>query len=251
MALSYHSRHFQRVLHSADHYSTFRERVRRQTLPRSMTVVSVPMLDLRLSQLERLEWAKSVELLVVRRQQIYRPLKRGITLFVPRIKALLQLQLRLQEQGLLLQARPVHLMDHQAAVNLTATLLGKSPHGNHVYSITNFLTCRFSTHVKWVVMIIVMFVVIVGTWIVACLFRRRYLRKKEREIEMLPPVALGPHQLQAMTGGYRYGDGVVDANRGAPRASGHHKEMASVEASPANGSTGHRGLMKKVLKRDR
>lgn len=96
-------------------------------------------------------------------------------------------------------------------------------------------------------MLVVMVVVIVGTWIIACLFRRRYLRKKEKEIEMLPPVALGPHQLQAMTGGYRYGDGVVDANRGAQsHAGGHHKEMAAVEATTANaGKKSGRGLMKK------
>jgi hypothetical protein len=100
-------------------------------------------------------------------------------------------------------------------------------------------------------MVIVMFVIIVGTWIAACMFRRRYIRRKEKEIEMLPPVALGPHQLQAMTGGYRYGDGVVDNNRGAPpNAGGHHKEMVSMGATAANGSTRHsKGLMKKM--RDR
>lgn len=64
---------------------------------------------------------------------------------------------------------------------------------------------------------------------------------------MLPPVALGPHQLQAMTGGYRYGDGVVDANRGGHNnAGGHHKEMVSVEAGAANGANRHsKGLKKK------
>ncbi|KUJ22693.1 uncharacterized protein LY89DRAFT_307774 [Mollisia scopiformis] len=102
-----------------------------------------------------------------------------------------------------------------------------------------------STHYKWVIMLVVMFVVIVGTWVAACLFRRRYLRRKEKEIEMLPPVALGPHQLQAMTGGYRYGDGVLDANRGG-HAGGHHKEMAAAEATAANGAKRQsRGLTKK------
>jgi len=96
-------------------------------------------------------------------------------------------------------------------------------------------------------MLVVMFLVIVGTWIAACLLRRRYLRKKEKEIEMLPPVALGPHQLQAMTGGYRYGDGVVDANRGAQsHAGGHHKEMVAVEAAAAHGAKRQsHGLRKK------
>lgn len=98
-------------------------------------------------------------------------------------------------------------------------------------------------------MLVVMVVVIVGTWILACLFRRRYLRKKEKEIEMLPPVALGPHQLQAMTGGYRYGDGVVDANRGAQNHGGHHKEMTAVQATAANG--GKRQSKSLMKKRDR
>lgn len=96
-------------------------------------------------------------------------------------------------------------------------------------------------------MLVVIFVAIVGAWIAACLLRRRYIRKREKEIEMLPPVALGPHQLQEMTGGYRYGDGVVDATRGGQNnAGGHHKEMASVEATPANGANRHsKGLKKK------
>lgn len=71
---------------------------------------------------------------------------------------------------------------------------------------------------------------------------------------MLPPVALGPHQMQTMTGGYRYGDGVVDANRGGPAlANAHQKEMASIQATPAaSGPTKpSKGLLQKVLKRDR
>ncbi len=106
---------------------------------------------------------------------------------------------------------------------------------------------RLSTHFKWVIMLVVMFLVIVGAWIAACVLSRRYLRKKEKEIEMLPPVALGPHQLQAMTGGYRYGDGIVDANRGAQsHAGGHQKEMASVEAAAAQGAKRQsHGLRKK------
>lgn len=106
---------------------------------------------------------------------------------------------------------------------------------------------RLSTHYKWVIMLVVIFVAIVGAWIAACLLRRRYIRKREKEIEMLPPIALGPHQLQAMTGGYRYGDGVVDASRGAQNnAGGHHKEMVSIEATAPNGANRHsKGLKKK------
>jgi hypothetical protein len=85
-------------------------------------------------------------------------------------------------------------------------------------------------------MLIVIFVLIVGGWIGACALRRRYIRKKEREIEMLPPVALGPHQLQAMTGGYS--DGVFDSGRGKQYGhGGHSKEASSMLAlvTPADG----------------
>jgi len=107
-----------------------------------------------------------------------------------------------------------------------------------------------STHYKWVIMIVVIFVVIVAGWIAACLFRRRYLRRKEREIEMKPPVAWGPHQMQGATGGYNYGDGIVDSNRGTPNsAGGHAKEYAGAAAMAAEGKKSKReskGLQKKT-----
>ncbi len=86
------------------------------------------------------------------------------------------------------------------------------------------------------VMLVVIFVAIVGGWILACMFRRRYLRKKEKEFEMRPPIAWGPHQMQQATGGYTYGDGVVDANHNpigpVDSPGGHHKEL-EVLATPA------------------
>ena len=53
---------------------------------------------------------------------------------------------------------------------------------------------------------------------------------------MRPPVAWGPHQMQGATGGYNYGDGIVEANRGGVSggAGGHDKEAASVVAVPAD-----------------
>ena len=65
---------------------------------------------------------------------------------------------------------------------------------------------RLSTHYKWVIMLVIIVVAIVGGWIAACYIRRRHIRRKEKEIEMRPPVAWGPHQLQHATGGYS-GDG--------------------------------------------
>lgn len=50
-------------------------------------------------------------------------------------------------------------------------------------------------------MLIVMVIAIVGGWIGASLWRRHYLRKKERGIEMRPPVAWAPNQAQSGAGG--------------------------------------------------
>ncbi|PQE12674.1 integral membrane protein [Rutstroemia sp. NJR-2017a BBW] len=105
----------------------------------------------------------------------------------------------------------------------------------------------FSSHWKWVVMLIVLVLGITAAWVLAAFFRRRYLRKREREIEMRPPVALGPHQVQGMTGGYKYGDGIVNAADG-----GHHKDAArsTVTATPADATRGKResNLQKKSRK---
>lgn len=77
-------------------------------------------------------------------------------------------------------------------------------------------------------MIIVIVVGLILLWVGAWYFRRRYLRNKEREIEMSPPVAWGPQQAHAGQGGYQYGDGIVDSSRTAPGAAGgHHKELTS------------------------
>lgn len=75
---------------------------------------------------------------------------------------------------------------------------------------------------------------------------------------MRPPVAIGPHQLQAMTGGYNYGDGVVDSaagmkSGGRGRGAGgngkeREKEGTSAEATPADGRREKRGWLTKVRK---
>ncbi|CZT08498.1 uncharacterized protein RCO7_08185 [Rhynchosporium graminicola] len=109
-----------------------------------------------------------------------------------------------------------------------------------------------SSHYKWVIMIVIIFCAIVFGWIGACIFRRRYLRKKEKEIEMAPPIAWGPHQMQGATGGYAYGDGVMDANKGGPRgAGGHAKEYAAAAVTPADGRKAERGTFKGNVVTDR
>jgi hypothetical protein len=66
---------------------------------------------------------------------------------------------------------------------------------------------RLQGHWKYIVMLVIMIIAIVGGWVGAVFLRRRYLRKKEREIEMRPPIAWGPHQMQGATGGYNYDGG--------------------------------------------
>jgi hypothetical protein len=102
---------------------------------------------------------------------------------------------------------------------------------------------RFSTHWKWVVMIIVIFFAMIVIWVGAVLLKRRYNRKKERAMEMKPPVAWGPHQMQHSTSGYSYGDGIVDAS-----GSGGAKEARSMTpamATPASGKRESKGWLKK------
>lgn len=93
---------------------------------------------------------------------------------------------------------------------------------------------RLATHWRWVVFIVVVVVGLAALWIGAILLRRRYIRKKEKEIEMRPPVAWGPHQMQGATGGY--GDGVVDARGGAAKES-----RSQAFATPSDGEKKSRG----------
>ena len=81
-------------------------------------------------------------------------------------------------------------------------------------------------------MLIVMVLGLTGIWVGAILIRRRYIRNKEKEFEMKPPVAWGPHQMQGATAGYKYGDGVVDASRGG----GSKETRSQAIATPADGS---------------
>jgi len=106
-------------------------------------------------------------------------------------------------------------------------------------------------HWKWVVMLVVIFFSIVIGWVSACLLRRRYIKKKEREIEMRPPVAWGPHQLQGMTGGYNYGDGVSDANRGGKSNARMNEKGMPVMATPAAAEKASRRESKGLKKKSR
>ncbi|TVY48748.1 hypothetical protein LOCC1_G001646 [Lachnellula occidentalis] len=143
-----------------------------------------------------------------------------------------------------------------AAGSSTKTSTGSSGSGS---KSSNGNPSWFDSHVKWVVMLIVLAIGIPAVWIAAIILRRRYIRKRDREIEMRPPVALGPHQIQAMSGGYSYGDGVVDQNgkrsdvggRGPGTGSGgHSKDMSASTsvpvATPADGRKEKTGWLQKA-----
>jgi hypothetical protein len=93
-------------------------------------------------------------------------------------------------------------------------------------------------------MIIVIAIGIIVIWVGAFLLRKRYIRKKEREIEMKPPVAWGPHQMQHQTGGY--GDGVLDASGGRSKEA---KGLGAM-ATPAD-TRGAKSSSKNWLRKNR
>lgn len=43
---------------------------------------------------------------------------------------------------------------------------------------------RLSNHWQWVIFLVIMVVAIVGIWVGACIWRRRYLRKKDRQFSL-------------------------------------------------------------------
>jgi hypothetical protein len=82
-------------------------------------------------------------------------------------------------------------------------------------------------------MLIVIVIAIVGGWVGACIWRRAYLRKKERQYEMRPPAVpwapAGPEQ--HMSGGLQrvYGPGVGMSGG----SGGHQKEMRNTVGTPS------------------
>jgi len=96
------------------------------------------------------------------------------------------------------------------------------------------------SHYGWVIFLVVVTVAIVGGWILASYFRRRYLRKKEREFEMRPPLALGPHQMQAMTGGFNSSEVALSSGRGGT-ASPALQEVKPMDATTTPLSPNGRG----------
>ena len=92
-------------------------------------------------------------------------------------------------------------------------------------------------------MIIVVFLAMVIIWVGAAFLRRRHIRKREREIEMKPPVAWGPHQMQSQSNGYSFGAGAPpDSSDGRTKEA----KMMGALATPADGSNREsRGWLRK------
>lgn len=86
------------------------------------------------------------------------------------------------------------------------------------------------THWKWVIFVVVVTIAFVGGWIGAYYLRKRIIRHREKQMEMSPPVAWGPHQHQSHSGGY--GDGVVNA--GTVGVAGRRAPVGTEKMSPSN-----------------
>ena len=192
-------------------------------------IVSVPIHDLHPSMTPvQLVCHRSVsELGRVRPRQTYRRSRRGTMATVLRTRGLVP---RLE----------VHRHPHLpvAPKRKAPVIFGKCVPSPELNIANGRL--RLSTHYKWVIMLVVVIVAIVGGWIAACMLRRRYIRKKEKEIEMRPPVAWGPHQLQHATGGYS--EGVADPSKGKNAV--YNKEAVAA-VTPSNGKRESKGWLSK------
>lgn len=80
-------------------------------------------------------------------------------------------------------------------------------------------SCRISNHWQWVIMLVILVVGIAGIWIGACIWRRRYLRKKDRQSSLgqkhsgsASRPSWGPGIEASEAGGMPYNTG-YDSNR--------------------------------------
>jgi hypothetical protein len=89
----------------------------------------------------------------------------------------------------------------------------------------------------------------IAGWVGASFFRRRYLQNKEKEIEMRPPVAWGPHQMQAMTGGFNNNSSEVALSGRVASPFGTEAKVAGGEpaaySDPSRGNRESRGWLRK------
>ncbi|KAL3417946.1 hypothetical protein PVAG01_10956 [Phlyctema vagabunda] len=100
-------------------------------------------------------------------------------------------------------------------------------------------------HWQWVVMIVILGCAFIFGWIGAYYLRKRILQKREKQFEMSPPVAWGPHQVQGAPGGHNYGDGVVPAGAAGGAGTGRGSGPVTNEKMPAEGGKKNRNWLRK------
>lgn len=105
---------------------------------------------------------------------------------------------------------------------------------------------RIAGHYGWVIFVVVVTLAIIGGWVSASYFRRRYLQRKEREFELRPPVSVGPHQMQAMTGGFN-SEVALGSGRGESPMASETKPLGgdAITSQAGGGQRGSRGWLRK------
>ncbi|OLN96272.1 hypothetical protein CCHL11_04482 [Colletotrichum chlorophyti] len=101
----------------------------------------------------------------------------------------------------------------QSLTSATSTATSGSSRGSSGNSNNGNGGDWLSNHWKWVVMLVVLVVGIAGIWIGACIWRRRYLKKKDRMYELGKHAHKGPSGIIA-------GSGVNVAQHGSVAAPG-------------------------------
>lgn len=124
------------------------------------------------------------------------------------------------------------------------------PHCNMRIAMANANLSRLSTHWRWVIMLIVLTVGIAGIWIGACIWRRRYLKRKEQDPHRRTSGNLrgtgpgggaswGPSGSAAMP--RSYGDGVVDGRSNSRRVPPSSGPLATAATGPNGHGHGRNG----------
>jgi hypothetical protein len=110
---------------------------------------------------------------------------------------------------------------HQAQGTIkVAVVHGRFPVALSIESSLTDPIRRLSTHYQWVIFLVVVVVLIAGIWIGACIWRRRYLRRKDRQYALGKRLA---HQTES---------GRVIPNAGSNAASVHIPSAGVFQPAP-------------------
>lgn len=153
------------------------------------------------------------------------------------LRQLLLLEAQLPAQAVLLAPQAPQTRDGKY-------ILGFTVHTADVY--------RLASHYQWVIFLVVMAVGIPVVWVAAWYFRRQHIRKRDGALEKQNPIALGPHQVQGMTGGYMSSETIaghqIVGHHPAPGMAGAYTSNATLASQTGPGAVGPsplgRGLRK-------